>query len=221
MRYAWGVMLVLEATLADGYLEALEETVRARVLPELERVPAERREELMRLAAFVRSRTDAGERAQLTFICTHNSRRSHLAQVWSQTAAAWYGVEGVETYSGGTEATAFDPRAVAALERAGFAVERPGGENPRYAVRFGPAAPEMFCFSKVYSDPPNPLEGFAAVMTCTAADEACPIVHGAALRVSLPYVDPKEADDTPEEARRYDERSLQIAAEMFYLMSRV
>ena len=93
MRYAWGVMLVLEATLADGYLEALEETVRARVLPELERVPAERREELLRLAAFVRSRTDAGERAQLTFICTHNSRRSHLAQVWSQTAAAWYGVE--------------------------------------------------------------------------------------------------------------------------------
>jgi len=221
MRYAWGVMLVLEATLADGYLEALEETVRARVLPELERVPAERREELTRLAAFVRSRTDAGERAQLTFICTHNSRRSHLAQVWSQTAAAWYGVEGVETYSGGTEATAFDPRAVAALERAGFAVGRPGGDNPRYAVRFGPAAPEMFCFSKVYSDPPNPLEGFAAVMTCTAADEACPIVHGAALRVSLPYLDPKQADDTPEEARRYDERSLQIAAEMFYLMSRV
>ncbi len=204
-----------------GLHPALEDTVFTRVLPAMEAIPLERRSELLRLSTFVRNRIDAGEPARLTFICTHNSRRSHMAQVWAATAAAWYGIEGVETYSGGTEATAFNPRAVAALERAGFEIANPGGDNPRYRVRFGPDAPPLTCFSKVTSESPNPREGFAAIMTCSAADEACPIVDGAALRVSIPYIDPKEADDTPEETARYDARSLQIAAEMFYLMSRV
>ncbi|MGF1464760.1 MAG: protein-tyrosine-phosphatase [Sandaracinaceae bacterium] len=184
-------------------------------------IPEPRRADLERLAAFVRDRRASAEEASLTFICTHNSRRSHMSQLWAATAAAWYGVDGVGTYSGGTEATAFNPRAVAALQRAGFRIESPGGDNPHYQVTYGPEGPPMECFSKVYDDPFNPQEGFAAVMTCTAADEACPFVAGAALRVSLPYVDPKEADDTPAEASRYDERLRQIATEMMYLFSEV
>jgi arsenate reductase len=182
-------------------------------------IPEERKRELRKLALFVRAKRSSNEPANLTFICTHNSRRSHMSQLWAATAAASYGVDGLGTFSGGTEATAFNPRAAAALQRAGFVIENPGGENPRYGVTYGPNAPVMKCFSKKYDDPPNPRAGFAAVMTCSQADESCPVLMGAALRIALPYDDPKESDETLEETQRYDERCMQIATEMFYVFS--
>jgi arsenate reductase len=157
----------------------------------------------------------------MTFICTHNSRRSHFGQVWAAVAAAHFGLENITTFSGGTEATAFNPRAVAALERAGFSIENPGGDNPKYKVRFGEAADALTCFSKKYDDASNPQKGFVAVMTCSDADRNCPIVPGAVARFATPYVDPKEADNTPQETARYDERCKQIATEMLYLMGKV
>lgn len=183
-------------------------------------VAQERRAELSRLATFVSQRKDEARAARLLFICTHNSRRSHLAQIWAQTAAHLNGITNVETYSGGTEATTFDPRAVAALERAGFSIEiRSAGDNPVYAVRYSDEAPPIECFSKRYDQPPNPTDGFCSVMTCSAADEACPVVLGASERISLPYDDPKDADGTPLERRTYDERCREIAREMFTAFS--
>lgn len=194
----------------------------AEVGRELDLIPDKRKAELDQLARFIRRRIDAGEPARLIFICTHNSRRSHLAQIWCRTAAGVYGLSGVETYSGGTEATAFNPRAVAALERAGFRIAVDGlGANPRYAVRFSDDVEPMICFSKVYDQPPNPREGFCAVMTCSAADEGCPVVYGAAERIAIRYDDPKEFDDTPLEAQKYDERCRQIAREMHFSIARV
>lgn len=194
----------------------------ATVLAEFDQIPADRKANLEILAEYARTRRAAGEPVLMTFICTHNSRRSHMGQLWAAVAAAHYGIDGVQTYSGGTEATAFNPRAVAALERAGFRIA-PTTEppNPRYQVRFSDAASPQECFSKKYDDPSNPQANFAAVMTCSEADEACPMVAGAALRVSLPYVDPKGSDGTPGETAAYDERAKQIATEMFYLFSKV
>lgn len=178
-----------------------------------------RQEALLKISRYVEARLERGEPANLTFICTHNSRRSHFGQIWAAAAAAWYGIDGVQTFSGGTEATAFNPRAVAATERAGFRVGKPGGDNPHYQVSFKEGGPALECFSKKYDDPFNPQRNFAAVMTCSEADENCPFIPGASLRVSLPYVDPKEADGTPQEAARYDERCRQIAGEMFFVFS--
>ena len=192
-----------------------------RVVHELDTIAEERKRGLRKLALFIRTKRASNETASLTFICTHNSRRSHMSQLWAATAAAWYGVKDVATFSGGTEATAFNPRAVAALARAGFVIESPGGNNPHHRVTYGPRAPAMECYSKTYDDPSNPQRGFAAVMTCSQADETCPVVMGAALRVAIPYDDPKAADGTPEEALRYDERCKQIATEMCYLFSQV
>lgn len=193
------------------------------LLPELAALPAERRAALDRIADFVKSRRAAGTPTSLTFICTGNSRRSHLGQLWAAVAAAHFGVDGVATYSGGTEPSALNPRTIAALERAGFVVEPPPspGDNPHYRVRFGADLPPIEAFSKRYDDPVNPSADFVAVMTCSEADQDCPFVKGAALRVSLPYEDPKVADGTPEEAARYDARSKQIATEMLYLFSKV
>jgi hypothetical protein len=190
-------------------------------LEAFDRIGPERRTRLEELARFIQDAGEANRPARLIFICTHNSRRSHLAQIWAQTAAAVYELDHVMTYSGGTEATAFDPRAIAALRRAGFAMEivRPG-DNPVVRARLGPDAPAMDAFSKSYDDEPNPTRGFCAVMTCSAADADCPVVHGAALRISLPYEDPKAFDGTPRETDVYDERCLQIGTEMLYALSR-
>lgn len=194
-----------------------------RLLPSLLGIDADRRQVLDRIATFIAGRRADRAPVRLTFICTGNSRRSHLGQIWAAAAAAHFGIGGVETYSGGTEASAFDPRAIAAIERAGFSVERPAetDDNPRYRVWFASDQAPIESFSKRYDDVGNPRDRFVAVMTCREADGDCPLVSGAELRVSLPYDDPKVADGTPEEAARYDERSRQIATEMLYLFSRV
>lgn len=158
--------------------------------------------------------------AKLNFICTHNSRRSHLSQVWAQTMAAYFGVE-VETFSGGTEATAFHPNAVAALERAGFSIASEGGKNPRYRVQFNEMMEPMVCYSKTYDDSTNPSSGFAAIMTCSEADADCPLVLGADARIKLFYEDPKISDGTPIQVETYDERCRQIAAEMYFVFSQI
>ena len=200
----------------------LEVTIR-RALDRVEAIAPERRALLDQIASYISSKGRAGEEPRLTFICTHNSRRSQMGQLWAAAAAAHFGVDGVKTFSGGTEVTAFNPRAVAAMRRAGFAFEEAAGAdaNPHYLVRFSDDTPPLECFSKVYDDPFTPSEGFAALMTCGEADEACPVVYGAAARVALRYVDPKAADDTPREAAAYDERSDQIATEMLYAFSKV
>ncbi|MDW7695150.1 protein-tyrosine-phosphatase [Flammeovirgaceae bacterium SG7u.111] len=186
----------------------------------MEAIPTERKKDLDSLASYVHEKRQANEAANLIFICTHNSRRSHLSQIWAATAAYYYGIdEGIFTYSGGTEATAFNPRAVDAIQRAGFQVENPGGENPHYNVNFAEKAPSMECFSKKYSNLYNPQKNFAAIMTCSHADENCPFIPGANMRIPIPYEDPKVADGTDYEAAKYDERCLQIATEMFYMAS--
>lgn len=186
-------------------------------------IPSDRKAELAKVAHYIRERLARSEPAKLTFICTHNSRRSHLSQIWAQVAAEFYGLERIETYSGGTEATAFNPRAVAAMQRSGLKVvaDDPAVANPRYSVTASDSSTPQVCFSKAYGDPPNPSHGYCAVMTCSQADDACPLVMGCDLRMPIRYEDPKAADDTEFEALRYDERCAQICAEMLYMMSLV
>ncbi len=191
-------------------------------LAEADRIPAERTDMLRRLAEHVGACREAGRTTRFTFICTHNSRRSHLAQIWARVAADHFAVPGVETHSGGTEATALAPGVVGALRRAGFLVERTGeGDNPVYRIRYGDDAPPLTAFSKIFDRPPNPTSDFCAVMTCAEADAGCPVVPGAAARIALPYEDPKDHDGTERETEMYDARCRQIAREMLYAFSRV
>ncbi len=209
-------------TPADSLYPELARYLNDRV-KEFVAIPSDRKADLAKVADYVRKQLAKPEPARLTFICTHNSRRSHLSQIWAQVAAEYYGLDGVETYSGGTEATAFNPRAVAAMQRCGLKIvaDDPKATNPRYSVYHSDSAVPQVCFSKAYSDPPNPSERYCAVMTCSQADDACPLVMGCDLRMPIRYEDPKVADDTEFEAQRYDERSAQICAEMLYMMSLV
>jgi protein-tyrosine-phosphatase len=185
-------------------------------------IPKERKESLSELSDYVIAKRKANEEARLVFICTHNSRRSHMAQLWAQAAAYYYGIEEVKTYSGGTEATAFNPRAVASMREAGFNITTvKDGENPEYSVTYAPDAGAVTVFSKVFDHSSNPQQDFCAVMTCSDADQNCPFIPGASMRLAIPYEDPKEFDGTAKEVAGYRERCRQIATEMFYVFSLV
>lgn len=200
---------------------ALRTYIAAR-LAEFDAISDERKGTLDELTSYVQTCLSDKKPCRLIFICTHNSRRSQLSQVWAATAAAYYGIAGVEMFSGGTEATAFNPRALAALERAGLTIARTTDDaNRAYQLRHSDDASPLTCFSKVYNEAPNPREHFCAVMTCSHADGDCPIVHGASERIAVTYDDPKVADGTAEEQATYDERCRQIAREMLYVFSRL
>jgi arsenate reductase (thioredoxin) len=192
------------------------------LITEFDQIPAERKETLKELTKFVQEKINANTPAYLNFICTHNSRRSHLSQLWAQAAAYYYRVKNVYCFSGGTEATAFNPRAVKAMQEAGFTISKTKeGDNPVYEVRFATEATPVIAFSKKYDDPFNHNKDFAAIMTCSHADENCPMVLGASGRIALTYDDPKEFDGTPLEAAKYNERVHQIGREILYAFSQV
>jgi hypothetical protein len=185
-------------------------------------VPAERKLVLGEIAASIAARLETGADANLTFICAHNSRRSHMSQIWAQTAAYYYGLNKVNAYSGGTEATACNCRTVTAMRRAGFDIkDATTGDNPLYLVRYADDRPAIHAYSKLYYADANPKRDFIALMTCSSADKTCPEVKGAIARFAIHYADPRLCDDTPTETIAYNERCREIAREMFYLMSEV
>ena len=183
-----------------------------------ERISEERKRILQPLIQFISSKLSKNEEVRLNFICTHNSRRSHLSQIWAQTMAYYYQIENVFCYSGGTEATAMFPKISETLANQGFEILKLSEtENPVYAVKFAENEHAVICFSKKYNDDFNPKSAFAAILTCDSADENCPIVYGAEARIPIKYEDPKKSDGTPEMNVTYFNRSLEIATEMKFV----
>lgn len=195
----------------------LTETIEREILTRT--ISEERKKALQPLTEYIRQKRENGAAVNLHFICTHNSRRSHLAQLWAQVAAAYYGVPGVFCYSGGTEATALFSQVTATLTEQGFHIVKIAeSDNPVYAIKYDENAAPLIGFSKLYDHPYNPVSAFAAIMTCSQADEGCPFIAGAEQRIPIPFDDPKQADHTLQQTAVYAERSLQIAAEMFLTM---
>ena len=200
-------------------LPALQVTI-SQLTKEFDEIPSLRKTTLGELTQFIQGKIKSNQKVYLNFICTHNSRRSHLAQLWAQAAAYYYSIPNIECFSGGTEATAFNPRAVKAMREAGFSIKKiTEGDNPKYEVYYAEKTIPMVAFSKKYNDPINPTTGFAAIMTCSHADENCPLVIGAAARIAITYDDPKDFDDTPLEEAKYQERVHQIGREILYAFS--
>lgn len=184
-------------------------------------IPSERKLILEKISAFIKTKAANNQPSKLVYVCTHNSRRSHFGQVWSAVAAAYYGIEGIQTFSGGTESTAFNPNAIKALRAAGFDVQKTDeSDNPVYKVYYS-ETDFITCFSKVYNHSDNPSQDFAAIMTCSEAEENCPFIPGSQLRVATTYNDPKAFDNTILQDEKYTERSNQIAMECLYVFSKL
>jgi len=182
----------------------------------------ERKQTLQVLLDFIQAKKDANKAIQLNFICTHNSRRSHLSQVWAQTMATYFNIENVICYSGGTEATAVYPMVIETLKNTGFHISSDTKENnPIYDIKYAENKTGVVAFSKTFDDHFNPISNFAAVMTCSHADENCPFIAGAEKRIPLTFDDPKAFDNTPQQDQKYNERSIQIATELLYVFSNI
>ncbi len=185
-------------------------------------VPKDRKDVLQTLVEYIQNKVNANEEIRLNFICTHNSRRSHLSQIWAQTMAFQFGIKNVFCYSGGTEATAMFPKVAETLTNQGFEIQKISQEqNPVYAIKFDTNQHPIMGFSKTYFDDFNPKSNFGAIMTCTNADEGCPMVFGAEARFPIKYDDPKAFDGTEQMNEKYTERSLQIASEMYFVFSQI
>ncbi|RYD74356.1 MAG: protein-tyrosine-phosphatase [Sphingobacteriales bacterium] len=189
---------------------------------ETKNINEERKTTLRPLIEFIQQKVDNKQKVDINFICTHNSRRSHLSQVWAQVAAAYYTIRNIHCYSGGTEETALFPKVAETLTNQGFSIFKiAGGNNPIYAIKYSENALPVICFSKKYDSPFNPASAFAAIMTCSQADDGCPFIAGAEKRIPITFEDPKISDNTKEQSKVYAKRSVQIAAEMFYVFSMI
>lgn len=180
----------------------------------------ERQEKLKQLTEYIQGKIVQKEMVNLNFVCTHNSRRSHLAQIWAQTLATYYGIPNVHCYSGGTEATAVFPQVITTLQHQGFDIqELSSAQNAVHCIKFDENTPAIIGFSKVYDNAFNPQSGFGAVMVCSSADQECPQVFGADFRLALPFEDPKQSDGSPDMEQTYFDRSLEIASELNWVFS--
>ena len=189
---------------------------------EFDAIPSQRKELLKKISDYLAAKQKAGSPAKLTYICTHNSRRSHFGQVWAEVASAFYGIKNISAFSGGTEVTTFNSNAINALKRVGFTIKPLNSEkNTHYQVIYDDLEKPINSFSKVYDDPANPQKEFAAVMTCREAENNCPFIPGAELTLGIPYDDPKSFKSTPQKNQKYDECCRQIALETLYAFSNV
>lgn len=182
-----------------------------------------RRETLLKFSKNIKQEISKNNFAKLLFVCTHNSRRSQIAQMLAYASAKYLGIQSIQTYSGGTEVTEFFNNSVQALINIGFQIEQKyeKNQNPKYSVTISTKQKPILGFSKLYSDSINPNEKFIAVMVCSSADEACPFVPGADARISLPYPDPKIYDDTDEVLQRYIETCQIISREILFAFQNV
>lgn len=181
-----------------------------------------RKETLQPLIDFIQEKVKNNKEIRINFICTHNSRRSHLSQIWAQTLAYHFNIKNVVCYSGGTEATALFPMVKETLENTGFKIQTIAkGDNPIYSIKYSNNEHPIIGFSKKLTSEFNPSSEFAAIMTCSQADSGCPFVPGAEQRIPITFEDPKAFDNTPQQAEKYHERSIQIATELFYVYSQI
>ena len=157
----------------------------------------------------------------LNFICTHNSRRSQLGQVWGFFAANYFDLN-IHSFSGGTEVTAFFKNTVKTLQKVGFTfhLENFSHQNPKYIISFEGTTKSILGFSKRYDDAEN-KNPFIAITTCNNADTNCPFIPEATYRFHLPFVDPKASDNTDLQDETYLKTNQQIAAEIYFVFSEV
>src|SRR5690606_36672192 len=185
-------------------------------------ISTERKTILRPLKEFIQYRVSNKQEIRNNFICTHNSRRRHLSEDWAQTLVLHFNVKNLFCYSGGTESTALFPIVAETLQNSGFQIKTISkNENPTYSIKYAYIEHPIIGFSKKLDDDFNPKSEFVAIITCDSANEACPFVSGAEKRIPITFEDPKAFENTPQQTEKYNERSLQIATELFYVFSQI
>lgn len=206
-------MISVQKTTLKKFFEQAKETLI---------ITDDRRDLLLKIADTIVDEYTDREKVNLNFICTHNSRRSQLGQVWTFFATHYFDLDNIYSFSGGTEVTAFNRNTVKTLQKVGFEfnVIDFSHQNPRYLITFKGTNKSIVGFSKIYDNEANEFP-YLAITTCDSADENCPFIPDALHRYHLPFVDPKVADNTSLQNEKYLETSKQIAGELFLIFEEV
>ena len=183
------------------------------------RVLYERAFMLDEIVNYIYKTTSKNKIPKLNFICTHNSRRSQFCQFWATFFSNYYNIK-CEVYSGGTVETEVNKSVINNIRDYGFNISFKELNNPIYSIKFKDQNLGKY-FSKLYDDFENPRNEFAAIMTCSDADNNCPLIDGAEIKFSLQYEDPKKYDRTKIEKTEYKKTSEKIASEMNYLFYKI
>jgi len=189
---------------------------------EFRNISEERRYRLNEIASYVRQQKKQNQIAQLLFITTNQSTIGQMAQIWAETAAFYYGLNNVTTFSGGLHPDTISEKMIFALERAGYIVyttELSGGVV--YKVKYSYNLKPIIVFPKKINHKKNPDGQFMAIIIEPNANANLTEVKGAQKRLSIYYDDPQGYEGVPEEEKIYNERSRQIALEMFYVFSQL
>lgn len=186
--------------------------------PEYRKIPEIRRRTIESIADYIYGAIQIDRKSVILIIGTNNSTRSILAEAWCRAAAQYYNVKNIEIYSGGTEVTHVSPYAMKVLENAGFIIYKiTDDENPRYEVKYSYNLDPVSLYSKKYNDKEMPAGSYGAIFVCPNADQNIPYLNAMNFRASLHYFDPGAYDHTPEQMKKYLQRSHEISVEMFYL----
>lgn len=175
---------------------------------------------LQSIALFILDELKENNSINLNYICTHNSRRSQLAQVWSSFATNYFKLNNIESFSGGTAVTAFFRNTVKTLQEVGFNFQllEFSHQNPEYSISYKDCLNPIVGFSKLYDNEHN-KKPFIAITTCSNAGENCPFIANAIKRFHLPFNDPKNFDNTLYQSEKYLEANKQIAGEIHYIFN--
>jgi hypothetical protein len=183
-------------------------------------IPEDRKLVLNDLASKIRTELKSKELLNLLFVCTHNSRRSHMGQIWGTIAARYFDLP-LFSFSAGTEITALHPNVIQMLINEGFEVKSLKDEmNPEINISYG-SEDSIACFSKLIDDAHNPKDNFYALMMCTDAEANCPFVPGAISRVGIPFNDPKAFDGTSQVMKAYSSTMMEIGIQILYLFKQI
>ena len=180
-----------------------------------------RKDKLVKLAQIIKINHEQQNIVKITFICTHNSRRSQLSQVWAYISSLYFKLNFIKPFSGGTEIDTVNLNVINSLINTGLKIEKTHKGKAIYLLKSLKKDKGINLYSKVYNSKLNPSEHFIAIMTCSDADQMCPVIKGADKKISLPYSDPRVADNTILEKEVYNQTCSIIAKEMFYLMKQV
>jgi len=182
------------------------------------KVEANRTKLLKKIALQIASELKENREVNLNYICTHNSRRSQLAQVWSSYATNYFKLPNIQSFSGGTAVTSFHRNTVKTLQEVGFKFQilEFSHQNPEYLISYENSLNPILGFSKLYFDE-HIKKPFIAITTCSNADENCPFIADAVQRFHLPFNDPKNFDNTLYKSEKYLETTKQIAGEIHFI----
>ena len=187
---------------------------------EFRKIPEDRRYRLNEIVYFLEEQKVENNPWQLLFISTNQASVSQMAQVWSKTAAYYYGFTNFESFSAGLDPGIISVKMITCLEKAGFIVYKTNLDGMDvYRIKYSYNIEPIVSFPKKIDHVRNPNRDFMAVFVEKNADMNVQNIKGTYNRLLLTYDDPVGYEGSQQEEVMYEESCKKVAVEMFYVFS--